>query len=153
MFDAISGHGGIINQMEGDGLMAIFGAPVEQPDHPQSAVLAGLEMIELVELFNLEREAEGKVPIKIGVGIATGEVIAGFTGTDRRATYTCVGDTVNLAARLESHTKVIREPILINDATRQALDESVGVEDQGLNQIKGFEKEVRVYSVPVAQGQ
>jgi adenylate cyclase len=153
MFEAISGHGGIINQMEGDGLMAIFGAPVEQPDHARNAVRAGLEMIELVELFNLEREAEGKVPIKIGVGIATGEVIAGFTGTERRATYTCVGDTVNLAARLESHTKVIGEPILINDVTRQALDENVQVVDQDLNEIKGFEERVRVYSVPVGQGQ
>ena len=152
-FEAISGHGGIINQMEGDGLMAIFGAPVAQPEHAQNAVLAGLEMIELVELFNLERQADGKAPIKIGVGIATGGVIAGFTGTERRATYTCVGDTVNLAARLESHTKVVGEPVLINEVTRRALDDSLQVVDQGLHEIKGFEGKVRVYSVPVGQGQ
>jgi adenylate cyclase len=153
MFEAISGHSGIINQMEGDGLMAIFGAPVHQPDHAQNAVQAGLEMLEMVELFNLEREAEGRVPIKIGVGIATGEVIAGFTGTERRATYTCVGDTVNLAARLESHTKVVGEPILIDGNTRLALSDDIQVEDQGAVSIRGKKAEVHVYSVPAGQNQ
>ena len=157
MFEAITGHGGIVNQMQGDGLMAIFGAPVSRPGHPQLAVKAGLEMVEMVELFNLEQEAASalsgasKPAIKIGVGIATGGVIAGFTGTQRRATYTCVGDTVNLAARLEEHTKVAGQPILINETTRLALDDDIQVEDQGIVPIRGKKEEVHVYSVPVAQ--
>jgi class 3 adenylate cyclase len=149
MFEAITGHGGIVNQMQGDGLMAMFGAPVSRPDHPQLAVKAGLEMVEMMELFNLEQEALGKPPIEIGVGIATGGVIAGFTGTLRRATYTCVGDTVNVAARLEAHTKVVGQPILINETTRLALGDDVPVEDQGIVPIRGKKQEAHVYSVKI----
>jgi len=149
MFEAITGNGGIVNQMQGDGLMAIFGAPVSQPDHPQRAVKAGREMVEMVELFNQQQESLNKPLIKIGVGIATGEVIAGFTGTMHRATYTCLGDTVNLSARLEEYTKVVGQPILISGATRQALDEDIQVEDLGVSSIRGKKEQVHVFSVPV----
>ena len=93
MFDAISGHGGVVNQMIGDGLMAIFGAPLALADPCGSAVRAAQEMIEMVALFNREPDRVGKPAIQIGVGIASGSVIAGYTGTEQRATYTCVGDT------------------------------------------------------------
>ena len=106
--DAIRGEGGIVNQMVGDGLMAIFGAPVPREDHRQAAVLAARQMIDLIRLFNEEQAARDKVQIQIGIGIASGRVVAGYTGTQHRATYTCVGDTVNVAARLEAHTKVAR---------------------------------------------
>jgi len=148
MFEAISNHGGIVNQMVGDGLMAIFGAPVEQPDHCEQAVRAALEMIEMIELFNYDQEAQGKAKVRIGVGVASGQVIAGFTGTSRRATYTCVGDTVNLAARLESHTKVVGQPILIDESTRQELPSDIRIEDQGSVQLKGKTRSVNIYSVP-----
>src|SRR6186713_1322419 len=88
MFDAISGQGGVVNQMVGDGLMAIFGAPLALPDPARSAVAAAREMIELVGLFNRERAAAKKPEIRIGVGIASGDVVAGYTGTHQRATYT-----------------------------------------------------------------
>ena len=81
MFEAITGHGGIVNQIVGDGLMSLFGAPTFRPNHEQLSVNAALEMIEMIELFNVDQEAAGKAPIKIGIGIATGSVIAGFTGT------------------------------------------------------------------------
>src|SRR5690242_6470473 len=100
MMDAIGGEGGIVNQMVGDGLMAIFGAPVPRDDHRVRAVLAARQMVELIRLFNEDQASQGKVQIEIGIGIASGKVVAGYTGTDRRATYTCVGDTVNVAARL-----------------------------------------------------
>lgn len=152
MFEAISGHGGVVNQMVGDGLMAIFGAPMPLERRCEKAVQAALEMIEMVELFNLDRAAQGKVQIRIGIGIASGQVIAGYTGTFRRATYTCVGDTVNLAARLESHTKVVGEPILIDETTRAGVGEDLQVVPQGSYQLKGKTYEVPVYSVPVGQG-
>ena len=120
MFDAISGHGGIVTLMMGDGLMSVFGAPVPLVDHGESAVRAAQEMVELVDLFNVERTAAGKAPIRIGIGIASGEMVAGYTGTNKRATYTCIGDTVNLAARLETHTKVAQRVILIDEATRSS---------------------------------
>jgi len=149
MFDAINGHDGVVNQMIGDGLMAIFGAPLPIADHCASAVEAALEMIELVDMFNVERAAAGKTPIAIGIGIASGEVVAGYAGTSKRATYTCIGDTVNLAARLETHTKVAKRPILIDDATRRALGPGVGVEALGPVQLKGKAATVDVYSVTV----
>jgi class 3 adenylate cyclase len=147
MFEAISGQGGVINQMVGDGLMAIFGAPLPLPNHSEQAVRAALEMIEMIDLFNLDQEAQGKSVIRIGIGIATGQVIAGYTGTQRRATYTCVGDTVNLAARLEAYTKVAKQPILIDETTRIALSETIKVQDLGTAEIKGKNQEVRIYSV------
>ena len=93
MFDAISGQGGVVSQMIGDGLMAIFGAPLPLPDHCGTAVRAALEMIELMEMFNRERATAAKPQIRIGIGIATGDMVAGYTGTNQRATYTCIGDT------------------------------------------------------------
>ena len=149
MMDAINGEGGIVNQMVGDGLMAIFGAPVPRENHRQAAVLAARQMVELIRLFNEEQAAQEKVQIQIGVGIASGQVIAGYTGTYRRATYTCVGDTVNLAARLESHTKELGRPILIDEETRRGLDDGIAVEDQGEFRMKGKTQPTKVYAVLV----
>jgi len=149
MFDAISGHGGVVNQMVGDGLMAIFGAPLPLEDRRERAVRAALEMVEMIQLFNLEQSARGKAEIRIGVGIASGQVIAGYTGTLRRVTYTCVGDAVNVAARLQEHTKVLGEPILIDEDTRQGLSRAIRTVPHGLVEVKGKTREVQVHSVPV----
>jgi len=151
MFEAISDQGGVVNQMVGDGLMAIFGAPLVQPDHCEHAVRAALDMIDMIQLLNADRLAQGKSEIRIGIGIASGLVIAGYTGTTRRATYTCVGDTVNLAARLESHTKVVGKPILIDAATQSALGSSIKTEVEGPVQLKGKSVDVPAYSVRVDQ--
>ena len=147
MMDAINGEQGVVNQIVGDGLMAIFGAPRPCEERRRHAASAALQMVELIEQYNQERVALERTPIRIGVGIASGEVIAGYTGTQRRATYTCVGDTVNLAARLESHTKVVGRPILIDGDTRQGLGPEFAVEDQGEYEIKGKLQPVQVFSV------
>jgi len=147
MFDAIGGQGGIVNQMVGDGLMALFGAPLPRADHAERAVCAGLEMLEMVAGFNREQAAQGKPEIRIGVGIASGQVIAGYTGTARRVTYTCVGDTVNVAAHLEAHTKVLGQPILIDEHTRAGLSHAVRVEEHGPVLFKTRAEPVHVYSV------
>ena len=147
MFDAIGNQGGIVNQMLGDGLMAMFGAPLPRADHRERAVRAALEMLELVADFDREQARQGKPEIKIGIGIASGQVIAGYTGTDRRVSYTCVGDTVNLAAHLEAHTKELDRRLLIEEETRAGLSGAVRVEDHGLVQFKSRVQPVRVYSV------
>jgi class 3 adenylate cyclase len=149
MMDAITGEGGIVNQMVGDGLMSIFGAPVPREDHRQAAVLAARQMVELIRLFNEEQATRGKVQIQIGVGIASGRVVAGYTGTHNRATYTCVGDTVNVAARLEAHTKELSRPILIDENTRQGIDDVIPVEPQGELLMKGKTQPTKVYAVLV----
>jgi class 3 adenylate cyclase len=151
MFDAIGRHAGIVNQMLGDGLMAIFGAPLERVDHREQAVRAALEMQELVDGFNGEQVLRGGVEIRIGIGIASGPVIAGLTGTERRMTYTCVGDTVNLAAHLEAHTKEVGEPILIDERTREGLGAGIRVQSHGPARFKSKSRPVEVYSVPRRQ--
>jgi class 3 adenylate cyclase len=116
-------------------------------DHRQAAVVAARQMIDLIRLFNEEQAARGMVQIQIGVGIASGRVVAGYTGTHQRATYTCVGDTVNVAARLESHTKVVDRPILIDEDTRRGLGDGIGVEPQGELLMKGKTEPINVYAV------
>ena len=106
-------------------------------------------MIE-VELFNGERAACEKTQINIGIGIASGEMVAGYTGTNERATYTCMGDTVNLAARLETHTKVAQRAILIDQATRAALSERIAVEAWA-GPFQGKAAAVEVFSVNPGQ--
>jgi len=147
MFDAINSHGGVVNQMVGDGLMAIFGAPLALADPCGCAVRAALEMSESVALFNADRQAEGKPPLKVGIGIATGDVVAGYTGTQQRATYTCIGDTVNLAARLEAYTKEAQRMILIDGATHAALSPQVRTGALGPVQLKGMAGPVDVFAV------
>ena len=147
MFDAIESQGGVVNQIVGDGLMAVFGAPLPREDHRSRAVQAALEMLELVAGFEREQAARGKPQIKIGIGIASGQVIAGYTGTERRVTYTCVGDTVVVGAHLEQHTKVLDRPILIDERTREGLEPAIRVEDHGTVQLKSRSQPVRVFSV------
>jgi adenylate cyclase len=147
MFDAISGQGGVVNQIIGDGLMAVFGAPLPLPEPGLAAVRAALDMAEMITLFNAERASEGRAPIAMGVGLASGEVIAGYTGTMNRATYTCVGDTVNLAARLEAHTKACGEAVLIDAATQAALQGRVATRALGPVALKGKAAAVEVFAV------
>jgi class 3 adenylate cyclase len=113
------------------------------PNHPSEYFG---ELVELIEQFNLERSAAQKPAIRIGIGVATGEVVAGYTGTQQRATYTCIGDTVNLAARLEAHTKVAGYGILIDEDTQRALK---GVRSEALGAVpfKGKSAAVEIFAV------
>ena len=147
MFDAITANNGMVNQMQGDGFMAIFGAPTDDEEHCEHAVNAAVEMMELLKAFNEQRTMQHKAEVRIGIGIATGNVIAGYTGTQHRATYTCVGDTVNLAARIESHTKIAGKPILIDNNTRNGLSDQIRVEDLGEVTFKGKQQAARVFAV------
>jgi len=147
MFDAISEHGGIVTLMIGDGLMAVFGAPLPLADHEASAVRAAREMCNLITMFNEERKAASRAPIRIGVGIASGEMIAGYVGTKARATYTCIGETVNLAARIEAYTKVAARSIVMDKSTRDALGERIATDALGPATFKGIANAVEVFAV------
>jgi adenylate cyclase len=147
MFDAIIGHHGMVNQMLGDGLMAIFGAPMYRENHREEAVLAALEMMSLLEGFNQQQALENKTQVQIGIGIATGKMIAGYTGTQHRATYTCVGDTVNLAARIEAHTKAVQHPILIDLYTREGLPNEIECESLGPVVFKGKQQPIQIFAI------
>ncbi|TMM54390.1 adenylate/guanylate cyclase domain-containing protein [Sulfitobacter sabulilitoris] len=147
MFEAIDHHSGIVTLMIGDGLMVLFGAPKPLENPAASAVAAAQDMLAIVEQFNLEQAAAAKPEIRLGIGIATGEVVAGFAGTKQRATYTCIGDKVNLASRLEQHTKRVSRPILIDDATRAAVGPEHPCESLGAVDFDGFSRSVAVFAV------
>ena len=147
MFEAITANNGTVNQMQGDGLMAIFGAPAQDDAHREHGVRAALEMVELLKAYNEQRILQKKAEVRVGIGIATGRMIAGYTGTQHRATYTCVGDTVNLAARIESHTKVAGHSILIDRYTRDGLSHGIALSDLGEVVFKGKEQAIHIYAV------
>jgi len=149
VIETVQACGGNANQMQGDGLMSFFGAPVFHPDHAQRAVNCALQICRKLDRFNDEQAQTGGLPIQIGIGIATGRVVAGYAGTPSRATYICVGDPVNLSARLESHTKVVKKPIVIDENTCRELAASVPLEPLGEEIFKGKTVPVRVYSVVV----
>ena len=104
-------------------------------------------MLENLEAFNEQQNRSAKPEVHIGIGIASGVMIAGYTGTQHRATYTCVGDTVNLAARIEAHTKVAGQPILIDENTRLGLPDHTCRRPLGPVQFKGKQQLVNVFSV------
>jgi len=147
--DAITLQGGVISHMTGNGLMALFGAPESLADHEQRAVDAALEIVGMIDQFSDDQIATGKAPIKVGVGIATGDIIAGYTGSNSRATYTCVGDSVNLAAQLESYTKEVKQAILIDAKTKKPLQDGVTCQPLGGVQFKNNDLTEVVFAVKV----
>jgi class 3 adenylate cyclase len=147
MFDAIASHGGMVSLMIGDGLMALFGAPQPLDNPTQQAVDAARDMLAMIDGLNLERRAAAEPELRIGIGIATGEVVAGYAGTQSRACYTCIGMTVNLAARLESHTKVVDCEILIDAETCAGLTDATVPTLVGTVAFKGFSAPLDVFSV------
>jgi class 3 adenylate cyclase len=147
MFDAITNNGGTVNQVVGDGLMAVFGAPIFFEDHSEKAVRAALQMLEQLKVFNQNQLAQGKMQIRIGIGIATGQMVAGYTGTQTRAIYTCIGDTVNVASRIEEYTKEALHPLIIDSYTRESLPDDIKVEDLGKIIFKGKNQAINVFAV------
>jgi class 3 adenylate cyclase len=133
--------------MLGDGIMTVFGAPIPHPDHRNRAVQAALEMVELVKSFNRDWPTGAGQEIRVGIGIASGMVIAGLAGTERRMTYTCVGDTVNVAAHLEGHTKTVEQSILINENTRFGLGDGFEFKSLGPAKFKSRKQSVDVYAL------
>ena len=124
MVDVVVKHHGRLDKVMGDGIMVVFGAPLADAAHARNAVSAALAMQEALEVFNAGRTSAGRNPIRIGIGIHTGNVVAGNVGVDsHKVEYTVLGDTVNLASRIESLTKELHADILITEATGTAAGE------------------------------
>lgn len=149
MHGVVCGYGGHINKFLGDGLMIVFGAPVARGDklEARAAVSCGLEMLAEVERINRDWEGKGRPHIAIGVGIHTGEATCGVVGAEGRLEYTLIGDTVNLASRLESTTKEKAVPILISATTAALLGVDYETEPLGDVKVKGKSQSTEVLTV------
>jgi len=147
MVAAVEAEGGVIRQFTGDGVMALFGAPVLHSDDPARAVRAGLSMVARLPALNAQLEADGMPVLRIGVGIATGEVIVGRMGPDQRSEYNVVGDAANLASRVEGLNKELGTTMLIAAATAAKLGPEFQLGRHAVLPVRGKELPVEVVEV------
>jgi adenylate cyclase len=144
LVDILDRHGGIVNKFLGDGLLALFGAPLESEDAVHRAVAAAREMLAANEHVNRTTSW----PLRIGIGIHFGEVVAGNIGSPRRKEYTVIGDTVNFASRLEALNKEFNSQLLISTSVREALGKDCGdAVPLGEVPIRGYERPVTVWKL------
>lgn len=134
---AIHRHGGTLNCIMGDGIMAIFGAPKTMPNPSQSAFAAARDLLQTLPQLNQELAAEGKPSLSIGIGLNTGEAIVGHFGSRERHDYSAIGDTTNVASRLEGLSKALGYPLICSTTVAQALDYPEGLTALGAQAIKG----------------
>ncbi|MFO7682686.1 MAG: adenylate/guanylate cyclase domain-containing protein [Chloroflexota bacterium] len=150
MVEVIVQHGGMVNKFGGDSLLAVFGTPLNpQPDHARQAVRTAQAMFVSLAAFNASQAQISQPQLRIGVGIATGPVVAGNVGGQERLEYTVIGDTVNLASRLQDKTKELPGNLLISEMTYQALGDELNVAAERLTAVtvKGKRQPISVYAI------
>jgi adenylate cyclase len=144
---AVEAEGGVVKQFTGDGVMALFGAPQVRPDHTERAVRAGLGIVNRLARLNILLQADGMSPLRIGIGIHTGEVVAGLIGPDERVEYGVVGEPVNLASRIEALTKELTATILVSKEIASRLGPEFALGRNALLAVKGMSQPVEVVEV------
>lgn len=145
MTDVVFRYGGTLDKFLGDGLMAIFGAPVEQPNSTLNAVRAAVDMRERLREFNLAREIGGEAPVLVGIGINYGDAVVGNIGSRERMDYSVIGDAVNIAQRIQTYTEG-GQIILAEPAYRRVADHVEG-RPLGPYELKGKRQKIELYEV------
>lgn len=143
----IGKYNGVINKFIGDAVMAIFGEPIQDKNHALNAVKCANEMLKKVDELQKKWLKEGKPKIEIGVGINTGEAFVGNIGSETRLEYTVIGDTVNLASRIESYNKVYKTEFLISSTTYEKVRNIADVIKISEVSIRGKAKKLDIYEV------
>lgn len=149
MVEIVFRHNGTVDKFVGDMVMALFGAPLDDPQHAEHAVAAAVDMVRELGELNAKWAAEGRVPLDIGLGVNSGEMIAGNIGSSSIMSYTVIGDNVNLGSRLESANKDYKTRIIISDATRARLTGTYDLRPLGDVIVKGKTRSVAIYEVRV----
>ena len=147
MVQAIQSKNGMIDKFIGDGIMAIFGAPLDDPAHTFHAVQAAKAMLEALDVLNQSLVQEGGEALAIGIGIHAGQAVVGNIGSPQKMEYTAIGDVVNTAARIESLTRKLDANILISGDAYSAVEQEVAGEPKGEQSLKGKEKPVTIYKI------
>jgi class 3 adenylate cyclase len=142
----VSKHGGHVDKFVGDGLLAVFGAPENHPDHADRAVRAAIEMAR--EANNPERDG-----LRIGVGVNSGRVVAGSIGGAGRLNFSVIGDSVNVAARVEAHTRETEDEVLITGETRRRVNDDCETEPRGEQQLKGIDEPVELHAPRIREAE
>jgi adenylate cyclase len=145
MVEVIFKYEGTLDKFVGDEIMALFGAPVDHTDDAYRAVKVAVEQMEALAGFNDERVARGEEPVKIGIGINSGEVVAGYLGSSKALEYTVIGDVVNTAARLCSTAQA--DQIIISHNTYERVKDYFEVEELPPAQVKGKAQALQIYRV------
>jgi adenylate cyclase len=149
MVDIVFRNGGTVDKFVGDMVMALFGAPVDDVNHADAAVLTAVEMVRELRELNQRWVIEGRVQLDIGIGVNSGDMIAGNIGSASIMSYTVIGDNVNLGARLESLNKEYRTRIIISEATRARLGKHHEMRGLGGVVVKGKTRPVEIFEVLV----
>jgi adenylate cyclase len=145
MVESVLHHHGVVDKFIGDAIMAVFGAPVPEPEDPLRAVKAALDMRSRLARINEDFLARGLPEIRAGIGLHSGQVVAGNMGHSERMEYTVIGDAVNLASRLEGMTKELGCDVIVSEDLYLQVKDDVEAEPLRKIQVKGREGEVMVY--------
>jgi len=149
MVGVVFHHKGTVDKFVGDMVMALFGAPLEDPLHAEHAVAAAVDMVNELRALNREWAGRGMAQLDIGVGVNSGDMIAGNIGSSSIMSYTVIGDNVNLGSRLESLNKDYKTRIIISDATRTRLTTPYDLRPLGDVVVKGKSKAVAIFEIKV----
>jgi adenylate cyclase len=147
MVEVILAHRGMVQDFIGDGILAVYGAPVDDPDHAWHAVATALEMQAALQRLNRQWQAEQRPPLALGVAVHTGEVFAGNVGSPRKKKYAVLGDTVNTVSRIEGLNRELSTAILISGATLAMVKDRVVVRDRGVVTVKGRTQPVELFEL------